>query len=115
MNNYIPVISKAINEAFDTFVENEGLNTTDRDRAYEALSKSYEPQYIEEHERINKDGSVTMVKGYWKQPKPITAMDIALIEAQDDASVSGVNVEAVLARFVEALTSGQIQLGNLKI
>jgi len=85
-----------------------------KDEGYEAMVDSLEPQWVESHERQNKEGGVSIVKGYWKQPKPLTAMDMAVIEVNsENGGNTGLNIEAELEAFVDAMTSGTISLGNI--
>jgi hypothetical protein len=85
------------------------------DEGYEAMVDSLEPRWVESHERENKDGGVSIVKGYWKQPKPMTAMDLALLEAdEENGEGTGLNLEAELEEYMNALASGAISLGQMQ-
>ena len=85
------------------------------DAGSRAMSDSLEPTWVESHERTNKDGGVSIVKGYWKQPKPMTAMDLALLEAdEENGGGAGLYLEAELEEYMNALASGAISLGQIR-
>ena len=87
----------------------------EKDEAYEAMAASLAPTWVEPHPRTNSNtGEVTLVKGYWKQPKNLTAMDMAVIEVNaENGGNTGLDMEAELEAFIDALSSGTITLGQM--
>jgi len=101
--------------SFPNWVEGRHPGVKDKDAVADALNKSLEPIWVDSHERINKDGGVTLVKGYWKQPKSLMALDVAKLEVRDEnGEATGLNIEAELEEYMNALASGAISLGQIR-
>ena len=128
MNAIASTLQFEINRAFMRFLErkypdrefsmsgftDDIMVDVGQDEDYEAMAASSEPTWIKPHERTNKEGGVSIVKGYWKQPKGITAMDIAVREVNaENGGNTGLNMEAELEAFIDALSSGTITLGQM--
>ena len=94
----------------DEIVVDAGLNEN-----YETMAASLEPQTVAGHYRENPiTGEVKWIEEYIKQPKGITAMDIAVNEVNaENGGSTGLNMEAELEAFIDALTSGTITLGQM--
>jgi len=127
MDNIASTIQLHINKAFMFFLQRKYPDRTftesgygglevdgDEDVVYNAMVESMEPQWVEPHERRNKEGGVSIVKGYWKQPKSLMALDVANLEVRDaEGKASGLNIEAELEEFIDGLLSGTISLANM--
>jgi hypothetical protein len=129
MNAIASTLQLHINTAFMNFLKRKypdrefsmGTFTTDvmvdegQDESYEAMAASLEPQTVAGHERINpKTGEVKWIEEYTKQPKSLTAMDIAVSEVNaENGGNTGLDMEAELEAFIDALTSQTITLGQM--
>ena len=128
MDAIIPAVTRELNTLFEEFLArrhpdrvfskvgftNEIEVDAGKDVQYDSMVDSLQPQWVEPHERENKNGEVRLVKGYWKQPKELTAMDVAVAEAnQENGGGVGLDIEAELEAFVDALSSGTITLGQM--
>jgi len=125
--NYVSLIQREINTAFMNFLQRKYPDkdwtktwdgelsvTVNEDAVYDAVVNTTQPEWVDPHWRRNKNGGQVLVKGYWKQPKQLTAIDVATIEAKaENSSNIGVDITQELEEFVQALTSNQIQLGNM--
>jgi len=101
--------------SFPNWIEQKYPGFKTKDVGYEAMVDSLEPSWVEPHERRNKDGGVSIVKGYWKQPKPLTAMDFAVLsDNEETGGGTGLNLEAELEEYLNALASGLISLGQIR-
>ena len=129
MDSIASTLQLHINQAFMFFLQRKYPDRTfaisgfpseitvdeEKDEAYEAMAASLAPTWVEPHPRTNSNtGEVTLVKGYWKQPKNLTAMDMAVIEVNaENGGNTGLNLEAELEAFIDALSSGIISLANM--
>ena len=123
INNVASTLQREINSetnpgSFPSWIKQKHPDLAQKlteDAGSRAMSDSLEPTWVESHERTNKDGGVSIVKGYWKQPKPMTAMDLALLEAdEENGGGAGLYLEAELEEYMNALASGAISLGQIR-
>ena len=127
MDNIASTVQLHINKAFMFFLQRKYPDRTftesgygglvvdgEEDVVYNAMVKSMEPQWVEAHERTNRNGEVKLVDGYFKEPKPLNSLDVARLEVKDEeGKASGLNVEADLEEFIDGLLSGTISLANM--